>query len=62
MEVGNQVSKNLKKKQWEPVPGPKKMMIMMVSDMEGAAPLKVEGGAKSGQWWEQCVQLPLLKD
>ena len=48
MEVGNQESKNLEKKQGEPATEPEKMMMLTASDVEGAAPLEVEGGAKSG--------------
>ena len=49
-EVGNRGLKNLeqKRKQGEPVTEPEKVMMLMASDMEGTAPLEVEGGTKSG--------------
>ena len=64
MEVGSQEPKNLKqkKKQGEPATEPEKVVMLTASDVEGAAPLEVEGGAKSGRWRGRCVQLPLLRD
>ena len=63
-EEGSQESKNLKqeKKRREPVTEPEKVMMLTASDVEGAAPLEVEGGAKSGRWRGRCARLPLLKD
>ena len=50
-EVGNQEWKSLKQKQGEPATEPEKVVMLMASDVEGATPLEVEGGTKSGQWW-----------
>ena len=48
MEAGSQALRSLKRKQQEPMTKPEKMLMLMASDVEGAAPLEVEGGAKSG--------------
>ena len=64
MEEGSQALKNLKqkKKQGEPATEPEKVVMLTASDVEGAAPPEVEGGAKSGRWRGRCARLPLLKD
>ena len=49
MEAESQELKKLKEKQGEPVTEPEKVMMLMTSDVEGAAPLEGEGGAKSGR-------------
>ena len=62
MEAESQELKKLKEKQGEPVTEPEKVMMLTASDVEGAAPLEVEGGAKSGRWRGRCAQLPLSRD
>ena len=47
-EVGSQEWKSLKQKQGEPATEPEKVMMLTASDVEGAAPLEVEGGTKVG--------------
>ena len=54
--------KESKEKQGEPATEPEKVVMLTASDVEGAAPLEVEGGAKSGRWRGQCARLPLLRD